>query len=234
MTKPAIIISLLLLGATFSVKAQEMSQKEKTSYAIGIILGEQIKEKIKEANIDISIFESIQKELNEKIDFASIRAGTNDILKGESKLTKEEIETIVAELAKEVEKIKDFMNANQNSVNERETAKPESAVARTLGTLSWHYLFIKDYKKSEQSARKALKLDNTQTWVKTNLAHALLFQNKFSKAEKIYTELSLIKRNENTTYKQILLDDFEALEKAGVIPENQKANVEKIRRMLRE
>ena len=234
MKKPVVFISLFLLVATFSVKAQEMTQKEKSSYVIGVILGE----KIKEANIDISVLESIEEEMNKKIDFEFVRAGIKDNLKGESKLSKEDIETILAELAKELEKEKDnlakIFNTNQNGGNEQETERPESAVARALGTLSWHYLFIKDYKKSEQSASQALKLDNTQTWVKTNLAHAFLFRNRFSKAEKIYKELSLIKRNEKFTYKQILLEDFEALEKAGVIPEKQKANVEKIKKMLRE
>ena len=228
MRKSVIIISLFLIGATFSAKGQEMNQKEKTSYVIGIILGE----KIKESNIDISLLKSLEEQLNEKIDFKSIRVGIDDNLKGESKLSKEEIEAILVEFAKEKENIEQLMNANQSKKNE--TENPVSAVARTLGTLSWNYLFIKDYKKSEQSAREALKLDNTLTWIKTNLAHAMLFQNQFSKAEKIYKELSQIKRSENVTYKQVLLEDFESLEKKGVIPEKQKTNVEKIRKMLRE
>jgi len=228
MRKSVIIISLFLIGTTFSANGQEMNQKEKTSYVLGIILGE----KIKESNIDINLLKSLEEQLNEKIDFKSIRAGIDDNLKGESKLSKEEIETILVELAKEKENIEKLMNANQS--NDNETENPVSAVARTLGTLSWHYLFIKDYKKSEQSAREALKLDNTQTWIKTNLAHALLFQNQFSKAEKIYKELSQIKRSENVTYKRVLLEDLAALEKKGVIPEKQKNNVETIRKMLRE
>jgi len=228
MRKSVIIISLFLIGTTFSANGQEMNQKEKTSYVLGVILGE----KIKESNIDINLLKSLEKQLNEKIDFKSIRAGIDDNLKGESKLSKEEIETILVELAKEKENIEKLMNANQS--NENETENPVSAVARTLGTLSWNYLFIKDYKKSEQSAREALKLDNSQTWIKTNLAHALLFQNQFSKAEKIYKELSQIKRSENVTYKQVLLEDLTTLEKKGVIPEKQKINVEKIRKMLRE
>jgi tetratricopeptide (TPR) repeat protein len=228
MKKSVIIISLFLLGTTFSVKAQEMTQKEKTGYAIGIILGQ----KIKETNIDLSVFQSIKEKIDEKINFESVKAGVDDFLKGEIKLSKDEIVNILAELAKEKDILEKIMNANQSDGNESEKEKPESAVARTLGSLSWNYLFIKEYKKSEQSARQALKLDNTQTWVKTNLAHALLLQNRFSKSEKLYKELSLIKRNENVTYKQILLGDFETLEKAGIIQEKHKANVEKIRKML--
>jgi tetratricopeptide (TPR) repeat protein len=230
MKKSVIIISLFLLGTTFSVKAQEMTQKEKTGYAIGIILGQ----KIKETNIDLSVFESIKEKIDEKIHFESVEAGVSDILKGQSKLSKDEIETILAELAKEKDILEKMLNANQSDGNEREAEKPESAVARTLGTLSWNYLFIKDYKQSEQSARQALKLDNTQTWVKVNLAHALLFQNRFSEAEKIYKELSQTIMKGDGTYTQTLLIDLEELERAGVIPEKCKASVEKIRKILRE
>jgi len=106
-------------------------------------------------------------------------------------------------------------------------------VAETLGNLSGYYLFTKEYLKSEQSARKALELDGA-SFAKTNLAHALLFQNHFSEAEKIYKELSQTVYRNNETYTQILLDDFDALEKAGVIPESRKADVEKIRKILKQ
>jgi ATP/maltotriose-dependent transcriptional regulator MalT len=66
------------------------------------------------------------------------------------------------------------------------------------------------------------------------LAHALLFQNRFSEAEAVYKELSqtIIKNNE--TYTKALLKDFDDLEKAGAIPEAYKDDVEKIRKILRE
>jgi len=92
---------------------------------------------------------------------------------------------------------------------------------------------IKDYKQSAQSARKALKVDNTQTWINANLAHALLFQGRFSKAEKIYKDLSQPAKD-NNTYSKSLLEDLDELEKAGVIPEKRKTDVEKIKKMLGE
>jgi len=241
MKKSVIIISLFLLGTIFSVKAQEMTQKEKINYAIGAMLGEKIKEEIQKSGIDMNIIESIKEKLKEKIDLGSIKEGLQDILKGESKLAKEEIMTIFAELEKEIDYYKKIIETNQkkgNEGNENEEEKPSEPVtyltilANNHGRLSWYYLFINDYIQSEQSARRALELDNTQIWVKTNLAHALLFQNRFSEAEKIYKELSQILRD-NKPYTQVLLEDFEALEKAGVIPEKHKADVEKIRKMLR-
>jgi len=297
MKKSVIIISLFLLGTAFSAKAQEMTQKEKTNYAIGVLLGKKIQEEITKSGIDIRIIESVQEKLKDKIDFHSIQAGIDDILKGECKLTQEEIMAILAELEKEKDKIDELINAKKSQENKSEGSscnQYNAACAKALageidaafeqlflianngsytnlehiladadlnslhkdkrwnevieiirakiylprlansyGSLSWNYLLMKDYAQSEQSARQALKLDNTQTWVKTNLAHALLFQNRFSEAEKIYKELSKTPRD-NEPYTQVLLEDLDKLEKAGVIPEKQKSNVEKIRKMLRE
>ena len=115
----------------------------------------------------------------------------------------------------------------------KENIEYNSALSQNYGSIAWCYLFTKEYAQSEQSARQALKLDNTQTWIKTNLAHALLFQNRFSEAEKIYKELSQTIKEDNETYTQDLLNDFDELEKANVIPEKHKGNVEKIRKMLK-
>jgi TPR repeat protein len=107
-------------------------------------------------------------------------------------------------------------------------------LAQNYGNLSWYYLFTKEYAKSEQSARQALELDSTSI-AKTNLAHALLFQNRFSEAEIIYRELELSQTiiKDNETYTQAFLDDFDEFEKAVVIPEEHKADVEKIRKILK-
>jgi len=244
MKKSVIIISMFLLGTTISVKAQEMTQREKSSYAIGVMLGEKIKEKMKESGISMNTLDSIKEKLKEKIDFESIKKGINDDFKGESKLTKEEIGAVLVELAKEKDDLDKILNANQSKGSESEKENSLSTeltkdkeylttLAEEHGNLSWHYLFIKDYAQSEQSARRALKLDSTQTWVKVNLAHALLFRNHFSKAEKLYKELSQTMRKGNETYTKAILEDFDELEKAGVIPEKRKADVEKIRKMLR-
>ena len=59
---------------------------------------------------------------------------------------------------------------------------------KVCGSLSYYLLFLKKFPESEMSARWALEKDDTQTWIKVNLAHALLFQNKYDEAEKIYQE----------------------------------------------
>ena len=107
-------------------------------------------------------------------------------------------------------------------------------LARRYTAFSWNFLFINEYAQSEQFARKALESDSTYSVSKTNLAHALLFQNRFSEAEAIYRELSKTIYKNNETYNKALLYDFDDLERAGAIPEKFKDDVEKIRKILRE
>ena len=106
--------------------------------------------------------------------------------------------------------------------------------AGALQDLSWYYLFTKEYAQAEQTSLQVLELDNAHTLSKIILAHALLFQNRFSEAETIYKEILQTVYDDNETYIPLILDDFEALEKANVIPENCKTDVEKIRKMLEE
>jgi len=107
-------------------------------------------------------------------------------------------------------------------------------VIRILKNLSRCYLFVKKYAQSEQSVCETLELDSAQTEAKANLAHALLFQNRFSEAEVIYKELSRTIKADNETYTKMLLENFDELEEAGAIPEERQTDVEKIRKMLRE
>jgi len=106
-------------------------------------------------------------------------------------------------------------------------------VAGALNNLAGYYLYSQEYMKSEQLAQEAIAFDSTALLPKINLAHALLFQNRYSEAEAIYVELSQTILEEDESYAQSLLDDLEALEKAGAIPEERKADVEKIREILK-
>jgi len=244
MKKAVIIISLFLLGTAFSVNAQEMTEKEKSNYALGMMLGERIKEEVQKSGIDMAIVETIKEKLKELIDFQSLKEGLSDVFKGELKLTQEEMGANLAELMKLKDEFEQMFKVTQNNkiemnlqVIEEKPFDPAvylTSLATNHGRLSWYYLFIKEYDQSEQAARRALELDATQTWVKTNLAHTLLFQGRFPEAEAIYKELSQTIDQGNETYSKVLLNDFDELEKAGVIPEEHKADVEKIRKMLRE
>ena len=235
MSKTVIIICLFLWGTAFAVKAQEMSEKEKTGYAIGVMLVE----KIKSSGTDLSFVESLKESglletLKESGFLEALRDGFRDAFKGEYKLSMNELQTILGALKEKMDAIqkqgkepeKKEENESQPSVNYQIT------IARHYAAISWYSLFLKEFIQSEQSARKALELDGTYLIPKTNLAHALLFQNRFSDAKAIYEELSRTIYQDNETYTKTLLEDFDELEKAGVIPEGRHEDIEKIKKIL--
>ena len=103
----------------------------------------------------------------------------------------------------------------------------DSQVIQILGNLSFYSIFTKQFVEAEQYAREALSMDSTKTWIATNLAAALLFQGKFTEAEAIYRQYKDEKKNS-------FLQDFDDFEAAEIIPEERKADVERIRKLLNE
>jgi hypothetical protein len=103
----------------------------------------------------------------------------------------------------------------------------------TYGGLSLYCLYAMDYKQSEQAAIAGLEIDETQLWLKAYLAIALLFQDRSEEAESIFLEFAEKICFKEKTCNIMWLEEFDELEKAGVIPENQQEKVEKIRELLR-
>lgn len=83
------------------------------------------------------------------------------------------------------------------------------------------------FKEGEQYSIEALKIDSTQHHAYTNLAASLLLQGRFEEAERLYREYK-------TEFKDGFLDDFAEFERLGIIPEERKADVERIKAMLNE
>lgn len=108
-------------------------------------------------------------------------------------------------------------------------------LAKGYGSLSFNLLFIKKYIESEKAAIKGLRIDSSTTWIKTNLAHALLFQGKYVEAEKIYREIKDIKfvQYDYKTLGGACLDDFKKLEEKKLIPIEYQESVEKIKSILK-
>ena len=79
----------------------------------------------------------------------------------------------------------------------------------------------------ELHSLEALKVDSTQHLAYTNLAAAYLLQGKYQDAERLY-------RQYKSEFKDGLLSDLDELAKAGVIPSERMADVEKIKKMLNE
>jgi len=99
--------------------------------------------------------------------------------------------------------------------------------ASTLGGQSFYAIFAKQYAEAEQYAHEGLAVDSTKHFIYANLAAALLFQGKYTEAEKIY-------RQYKYELKDGFLDDFRQYAEAGVIPPECEADVEKIKQLLSE
>ena len=105
----------------------------------------------------------------------------------------------------------------------------ESEIASLYGNTSWYYLLIKEFSSSEKAAKQALEIDGTKIWVKTNIAHSLLFQGKTAEAEKMYYDLAHTDYENNKTFSQTLLNDFDEFDKAGLVPQNMRNDFERIK-----
>jgi len=80
-----ILISLFLVGATFTLKSQDMTQEEKNSYAIGANIGNDLKN----AGIDLNL--------------DAFKAGVMDAMKGENKFSMEEMQAAFDDIQRKIE-----------------------------------------------------------------------------------------------------------------------------------
>lgn len=103
----------------------------------------------------------------------------------------------------------------------------KSEIAATLGSLSYNCLFNSHWKEAEQAAREGLDHAPAEHWINTNLAPALLFQGKHDEAEAIY-------RQYKDELKASFLQDINDFESANIVPEQCKADVEQIKKLLTE
>ena len=103
----------------------------------------------------------------------------------------------------------------------------EPALAITKVLLACVYMSTQRFAESESMCISALKINPNNDLAYTNLAAALLFQGKVEEAEKIY-------RQYKAELKDGFLMDFAEYEQQGVIPEERKADVERIKAMLNE
>ena len=96
-----------------------------------------------------------------------------------------------------------------------------------LGNQSFHCIFLGYFAKAEKYAREGLKIDSSQTFIYSNLAASLLLQGKYAEAEEIY-------RKYKPKLKEAFLEDFKNFEEAGIIPNERRKDVEKIKALLNE
>ena len=99
-----ILLSLFLVGATFTLKSQNMTQAEKNSYALGANMGENFRT----SGIEVT--------------FEAFKEGFLDALKGENKFSMEEMSACFEDIQRQ-------MTAKQNAENEEEKEKGRKFLA---------------------------------------------------------------------------------------------------------
>ena len=99
--------------------------------------------------------------------------------------------------------------------------------AIVLGCMPYMYILKREFVKAELCACDGIEVDSTQTFIYSNLASSLLMQGKHGEAEKLY----LLYKNE---LRDAYLDDFREFEENGIIPDEYREDVEKIKRILNE
>jgi len=101
----------------------------------------------------------------------------------------------------------------KNSHNE----KLNSLLASAYGSLSWYYIFRKQFLKTLESAKRGLAIDSTQTWIYSNLAIGYLSQGKLHEAEQIYAKYKDLGFDDQRSFKDAFIDDLHTLREANII-----------------
>lgn len=120
--------------------------------------------------------------------------------------------------------LEDYLNGSLKKYPQDELLKKRLALV--YNNLSWNYLFLKEFKKSETNAKKSLKIDSSEENLVpyTNLGHAYLFRGKLKNAIATYENLKNKSDDNDIPYKKILISDFTELGNAGILhPDVQKA-----------
>jgi hypothetical protein len=91
-----------------------------------------------------------------------------------------------------------------------------------LGDLSFYLLFFKRAQESEEKAKEALSIDNSQLWIYTNLISSYVMQNKFEEADNTIPKIQNEKEQMNA-----LFSDWQEFEERGLFTAEQKAYIEK-------
>ncbi|SEJ59775.1 WG containing repeat-containing protein [Dyadobacter sp. SG02] len=84
-------------------------------------------------------------------------------------------------------------------------------LAQCYGNLGFYKLFLAQYEEAERICRLGLETSPSQTFIKLNLAHALLWQNEYDEAVMTYREFLV-----SEAACKSALQDFEDFRKAGV------------------
>lgn len=177
-------------------------------------------EKIEEA---ISLVKSVEESLRKTVASDS----TKEDLYISSIMILSECYSLNNEYQKAYDLLADLLPCLKRKFQEIGTSEYKDYYVNAVGGQAYYCMFMRQYKEAEQYAREGLEIDDTKTWIYTNLAASLLFQGKFSEAERIYRQFKEV-------LKDAFLNDFKLFEEADVIPKERMRDVETIKWMLNE
>jgi tetratricopeptide (TPR) repeat protein len=93
--------------------------------------------------------------------------------------------------------------------------KASPGTASAFLHVAWYALLARKPTKALMAARQALAITPNEPWIRINLAHALLLLGRTTKARALYEQVAAIPNN-NKPWKQVVVEDFGKLRKAGV------------------
>ena len=117
-------------------------------------------------------------------------------------------------IAKLLESAKAEAAAAQSSLDRKKTTEAIDRAAFAYGTLGWAELISNHLQESIRASRSALLLDNKQSWIQANLAHAYLLAGQFYQASAIYLA-HIGEEMYDDRFEISVLDDFGQLRKLG-------------------
>tara|TARA_R110002020_G_scaffold315150_1_gene530321 strand:- start:3162 stop:5489 length:2328 start_codon:yes stop_codon:yes gene_type:complete len=119
-----------------------------------------------------------------------------------------------------------------NALEEEQSSK--EVLVQAINSNAWYALLSGKFNKAELLIRKGISLDITYKYLYTNLPPSLLLQGKTEDAIAEYLKWAdrTFGEQDLATYKDAFLADFLEFETAGIIPEERKADVEKVRELL--
>ncbi|MBO0329110.1 tetratricopeptide repeat protein [[Muricauda] lutisoli] len=168
---------------------------------------------------NLPVIKNMKNDLQHYLDyFTSIneeRLSLHHVLRKVNNLKEQIDETIYPKekmvFQKEIMKLLKY-TLNQYSSNDR--LKYELALAHV--NMSWLQLRLKEFHKAEQTILDAPIMESPLLSLTCNLAHSYLLKDQTDKAMVLYEELSEKVNNQNESYMEIILKDFETLRRDGI------------------
>ena len=96
------------------------------------------------------------------------------------------------------------------------TPQNKEKAADALNRLAWVQVLSEDGAAAEASARQALTFAPEAAVIEMNLAHALLINGRRDEARAIYNRIKSGDAGEGRTLREVILEDFDAMQKAGI------------------